>query len=345
MNDTTTELFRSVVSNIGEIGKNWHSHSILEHAEQNKVHIAKGWSIKNLPALSSEKTQQGIVISAGPSLHKFDLLQRIKASNFKGALICVDGSYIKCLKAGIVPDFMLSLDPHPTRMVRWFGDHDFEKNAEKDDYFNRQDLDVAFRNNSIIENRNNIELINRMAPQTKLILCSTAPANVVARAQEAGFPTYWWNPLVDHPQEPDSLTKKLFSLNPIPCMNTGGTVGTAAWVFAHTKCHIQKLAVVGMDLGYHSDTPYSMTQTYYELQSYLQQPGTKIEDIFPQFSFPLNGQQFYTDPTYFWYRRNFLELLAQAKAQIFNCSEAGTLYGPQINCIKLEDFLDNSFHG
>ena len=72
----------------------------------------------------------------------------------------------KCLKSGIIPDYVLTLDPHPKRVVRWFGDYNFENNQLNDDYFARQDLDVDFRNNSIEQNLNNIELVNKHATGT-----------------------------------------------------------------------------------------------------------------------------------------------------------------------------------
>lgn len=103
---------------------------------------------------------------------------------------------------------------------------------EGDDYFDRQDLDVEFRKNSLAENVSNIELINKHAHKTKLILCTSAAATVVERSVEATSDTYWCSPLVDDPKTPDSLTKKLHSINKLPYINTGGTVGIAAWVFA-----------------------------------------------------------------------------------------------------------------
>ena len=329
--------FQEVVSSITSIGYDWHCNDLVAHAMFNKKFSNQ--SIKALAKSEHKKGQSGIVISAGPSLHKFNVLQRVKAANFKGPLICVDGSYVKCLKSGLIPDYVLTLDPHPTRIVRWFGDSDFEENSKGDDYFSRQDLDVEFRKNTILQNQANIQLVNEHAQKTKLIICSSAPKNVVIRTQEAKFPAYWWNPLVDNPQSTDSLTRKLYNINKLPCMNTGGTVGTAAWVFASSILNISTIAVVGMDLGYHQETPIEMTQVYHELRQHASS-REELLSLFPEFIFPLNGQKSYTDQTYFWYRKNFLELLEQSKAKTYNCSEAGTLFGPNIECITLSQFLE-----
>lgn len=330
------DKFVDVVSKITEIGKNWHSNDLVVNAHNNLPFTDK--SFKQLPSLSTEKQASAIVVSAGPSLHKFNVLQQLQASHYQGSIVAIDGSLVKCLKNGIVPDFVLTLDPHPTRIVRWFGDDNFEENTRNDDYFSRQDLDVEFRNNSIRENQENIELINQYAPQIKLIMCSSAPANVVKRAQEAGFDIYWWNPIVDDPQDPQSLTRKIYNINKKSCMNTGGTVGTAAWVFANAILKIPEIAITGMDLGYHQETPLEMTQTYYELHEFVTN-REELEALFPQFTFPLTGEQYYTDPTYFWYRKNFLDLYTQATGNTYNCSEAGTLFADNLPCMTFAQFL------
>ncbi len=334
----TTEGFQSLVSQITEIGKDWHSSSLLKNASLNKVFAGK--TFKDLPEPESKKKRESaVVISAGPSLHKFDLLKKIKVSGYEGTLICVDGSLIKCLKAEIIPDYVLSLDPHPTRIVRWFGDPEFEKNTEGDDYFTRQDLDIEFRKHTLEENQENIERINKCADQVKLLLCSSAPKNVVERTRDAGFDTYWWNPLVDNPRVPSSLTRRIYNICKLPCMNTGGTVGTAAWIFATTILKIPEVAVIGMDLGYHSDTSYNMTQTFYELCDFVSKDSPTFNELFPRFKFPLTGEEYYTDPTYFWYRKNMLELLERAHGNTYNCSQAGSLFGNSIKCIYFDDFL------
>ncbi|XQW85826.1 6-hydroxymethylpterin diphosphokinase MptE-like protein [Thalassotalea piscium] len=328
--------FVDLVSQITDIGKDWHSNDLITNATINEPFCQK--SFKDLPILSKEKQKSAIVISAGPSLHKYNVLSKLKAANYTGTIVAIDGSLVKCLKNGIVPDYVLTLDPHPTRIVRWFGDDNFEENTRNDDYFSRQDLDVEFRNNSIKENQENIDLINQYAPKIKLLICSSAPKNVVNRAIEAGFDMYWWNPIVDDPKNPDSLTRQIYNINKKSCMNTGGTVGTAAWVFANAILKIPEIALTGMDLGYHNETPLEMTQTFYELQEFVDS-REELDRLFPRFTFPLTGETFYTDPTYFWYRRNFLDLHSRTGGNTYNCSEAGTLFADDISCITFDDFL------
>lgn len=334
-NKSISASFKKLTDEITSIGLDWHAEAIVENSKWNKQFISK--SIKDIPAPQGEKAASAIVISAGPSLYKNNILARIKASGYQGSIIAIDGSYVRCIKADLEPDYVLTLDPHPTRLVRWFGDPDFEKNLEGDDYFSRQDLDIAFRTNSIEENRRNIDLVDRHGKNKKLVICSASPKNVVERTRAVGFDAYWWAPLVDNPEKPDSLTRAIVKETKLPAMNTGGTVGTAAWVFALTALKIPKIAVVGMDLGYYkADTSYLQTQTYYSLKDRVGEEN--IHEYFPEFTYPGTGESFYTDPTYYWYRSNLLDLISASGSTVFNCTGGGTLSGAGVECIEIEDF-------
>ena len=329
------QSFSDIVESISDIGLKWHQLDIVKNNISNIKFIHK--SINELPELS-RVNNSAVIVSAGPSLHYSDTLETLAYSEYKGTIVAIDGSYVKCLKAGIVPDYVLTLDPHPTRLVRWFGDPDFEKNMENDNYFSRQDLDIDFRDNSIKQNQENIDLVNNYAKKTKLIIASTSPSNVVKRVIEAGFDMYWWLPLVDDPDIKNSLTKKMYQSSKLPAMNTGGNVGTAAWVFTQFWLNIEKIAVIGMYLGYKKDLPYSMTQTYPELSAMFGEDNLNSEH-FPEFENPLTGEIFYTDPTYFWYRKNIIDMLNNTDSNLFNCTEGGILFGNNIKNIRLVDFL------
>ena len=330
-----TPGFQKLAGEITSIGLQWHADAIVENSKWNKQFISK--SIKDVPKPQGDKAASAIVISAGPSLYKNNILARIKDSGYRGSIIAIDGSYVRCIKAGLEPDYVLTLDPHPTRIVRWFGDPDFERNMKGDDYFSRQDLDIAFRNNSIEENRRNICLVDQHGKGAKLIICSAAPKNVVERTRSVGFDAHWWAPLVDSPDQPDSLTRAMVRETRLPAMNTGGTVGTAAWVFALTALRIPKIAVVGMDLGYYKvDTTYFQTQTYHRLKEMVGEEG--IHEYFPEFVYPGTGEVFYTDPTYYWYRSNMLDLISASRTTVFNCTGGGTLIGPGVECMEVQNF-------
>ncbi len=324
--------FDALVDEITVIGLEYHLASLDDNVKSNLPYIKK--SIKDLPTPSSDT---GIVISAGPSLQKKGSLDKIVKSGYNKLTIATDGSYIAALKKGFVPEYVLTLDPHPTRIVRWFGDPDIIKNLEKDDYFERQDLNIDFRNNTLNQNAENIEIVNKHASKTKAIVATTVHISVTKRLIEAGFDIYWWHPLVDDPNKADSLTRNFYEKIKLPCLNTGGTVGTTSWLFAELILKLKHIAVVGMDYGYYKDLPIEKTQTYYELV--MKEGLDGVEKYFIDQKNPLTGEDFYIDPTYYWYRKNFYELLENSKSNINNCTEGGTLNHKQIKNMFLDDFL------
>lgn len=333
--------FLGIVSDVAQSGRTALAEELIANARRNAPLARR--TIKQLPPLEGPKAQRAIVISAGPSLRRRNSIQRIRDAQFDGTIVAVEASYAACLREGLVPDVLLTLDAHRTRMIRWFGDPNYEENSARDNYFQRQDLDVAFRENALKRNQETIDLINRHGPRTRVCVSSSSPENVVARIQQVGFETYWWNPLVDDPRAPDSLTRTLHSINRLPCMNTGGNVGTAAWVLTQTYLKVPKIAVVGMDLGYYADTPYNQTQMYYE---YARQVGcdlSRLDECFVHVTNPYDGESYYTDPTYYWYGKAFTQLLEQTigQSQSYNCTEGGVLIHPALPCIGLDAFLKN----
>ncbi|MBP98392.1 hypothetical protein CMK18_20785 [Candidatus Poribacteria bacterium] len=337
----TSVIFNTVKDQVRQIGVDWHSEEIISNSIKNRSSVEK--SIADIK--EDRKSEQGIVISAGPSLHYSDTLDVLAQSDFCGIKIAVDGSYLKCLKVGIIPDFILTLDPHPTRPLRWFGDPGLkEKDLLTDDYYRRQDLDIDFRQNSLEQNYEHISLVNEYARQSKMIISATVCNVLTKRLENAGFDLYWWIPLVDNPDEYNSLTRRMFDITGVQAFNTGGNVGTAAWVFAKFWLGIQDVAVIGMDLGYKAEMPYEMTQTYPELQELLGQKRLSSE-LFPEMKNPLTSEVFYTDPTYYWYRENLLELIKNSSTTLYNCTQGGVLFGEGIKNIYLKDFIERNYHG
>jgi hypothetical protein len=183
---------------------------------------------------------------------------------------------------------------------------------------------VDFRQNALAENQQNIALVD--SHKTPIIICSASPQNVVERL--VSFERFWFAPLVDDPQS-DGITKRITEATRLPALNTGGTVGTAAWSFAHSILGCRNIAVVGMDLGYYPDTPLEQTQSFHMLKGNPEM--YRWEDT------PYG--RYFTDPTYFWYRQNLLDLLEANQCQITNCSEAGMLYGKNVKNQSLDSWM------
>jgi hypothetical protein len=323
------EAFNGMVRTISGTTAEGHAEAIVENSRRNASQSVITTLRDIKPTIKSV-----VVISAGPSLYRNRSLELINDHRREICVVSIDGAYLQCLRAGIVPDFTLTLDPHPTRMVRWFGDPDLWENTAEDDYFARQDMDEAMRADMEKRNEQNIKLVDLYAARTPLVICSTAPANVVERTKH--FPRYWFAPLVDNPAAPNSLTRQIAEITSLPSLNTGGTVGTAAVIFAQKVLRAPRIAVVGMDLGYALDLPYERTQTWDKIKAL-----PNVSDYYPRVTHPLWGEC-YTDPSFWWYRQNLLALLKAGGFTLHNCTEHGTLYGPHVECLNLKEWLASS---
>ncbi len=330
-------LGMQLVAKMGDITRDRIQDLALKNACNNLVTIRNGQSLKALRNITLGKGDKAIVIAAGPSLRRKHVAEQLLAANYDGAIIATESSMLYCLRHGIIPDLVVTVDPHPTRITRWFGDPDLsETNLKADDYFERQDLDTSF-SEALRTNEEILELLNKYGPQMRIAVSSSSSNTVVNRAYQSGMQVYWWNPMYDDPNQENSVTRTLQTENSLPCVNAGGNVGSAAWMMANAVLNKHRIAVTGMDFGYYAETPYRNTQYYYEALMLVGEEH--LDEIYMHIHNPYLDQWFYTDPAYLWYRECFLQMAAHANCQTFNCTEGGILFGDNIHFIKLAEFL------
>jgi hypothetical protein len=314
------------------------------NASLNETRIRAGMSIAALRDTSLMEGSDALVIAAGPSLHRFPTADIIRGSRFSGTIIATESSMSWCLRNGMVPDLVVTLDPHESRIVRWFGDPSLSAEAlQRDDYHARQDMDPRFRDDQLRSNAELLELVNEAGPRIRIAISSSASAAVAQRVEACGMEAYWWNPMYDDFDLPGSLTAKIHEMNGLPCVNAGGNVGSASWVFAHAVLGKTRVGLVGIDFGYYDDTPYSRTQYYHEIVELVGED--RLDEVFVRIHNPYVGRDFYTDPAYLWYRDSFLEMAETARCSTYNCSGGGILFGPGVEWCDLGAFLSASASG
>ncbi len=309
----------------------------IENARLNAARIASGKSIQELGTGSLVRGSDALIIAAGPSLHRTNPAPIIRDSGFTGTIIATDSAMSWCLRNAIVPNLVVTLDPHPARIVRWFGDPGLsEETLVADDYFSRQDMDPKFRKEPLRFNAELLELVDRHASRIRIAAASCASAAVVDRVLRAGMDLYWWNPMYDDYDQPASLTRQVHAMNGLPCLNAGGNVGTACWVFAHAVLGKTRVGLVGMDFGYYGETPYADTQYYREIVDLVGE--ARLHEVFVRVTNP-DDEDFYTDPAYLWYRNSFLEMAQSADCETHNCTGGGILFGKGIEWSSLGAFV------
>lgn len=323
-------LERITLEKVTEVG--------FANALANAPLIASGRSILALQDTTLMEGTDALVIAAGPSLHRVDTARMIKESGFQGVIVATDSAMSWCLCNGIIPHLVVTVDPHPYRIVRWFGDPNLTEGLlARDDYFARQDMDPRFRNDQLRFNAELLELINAHGPNLRIAVASCASSPVVARIAESGMKAYWWNPMYDDYELEDSLTSRIHELNGLPCVNAGGNVGSACWVLAHAVLRKRRVGLLGMDFGYYPETEYYQTQYYKEILALV--GPDRLNEVYMRIRNPYVDREFYTDPIFLWYRDSFLEMAQGAECETYNCTDGGILFGPGVRWLSLQEFL------
>src|SRR5688572_14328193 len=115
-------LGREFVARMGQITLDRIGRDGVENARRNLQFLDRGESLRALRGAPIGEGDHALVLGAGPSLHRRPVADEIKKRGYSGALIVTDSCMSYCLRNGIVPDLVVTLDPHATRIVRWFGD-------------------------------------------------------------------------------------------------------------------------------------------------------------------------------------------------------------------------------
>jgi Protein of unknown function DUF115 len=305
----------------------------VENEARNRPHIER--SVLELADVPLGAGDGAVVVAAGPSLRRRESVRRLARAGFEGTIVAVDSALGACLREGVVPHVVVTVDPHAARIVRWFGDPALTA-PSADDYFRRQEMDAAHAQNEVAANQALLELVDRYGARLRVAVATSAAPVVVARCRAAGMTLYWWNPMYDDYDRADSVSRRLHRANGLPCLNGGGNVGTAAWVLAHAVLGKRRVALIGMDFGYAPGTPYERTQYYPELRELL---GDRLDEAFIRVENPISGETWLTDPAYYWFRDVLFEMAREAECETFNCTEGGIVFGPEVKAMTLEEFV------
>lgn len=330
-------LARKLLAHMNDLTLARHGSMALDNADRNQAVLERGKSLAVLRRESVGADDSAIIVAAGPSIKRRDPIQEIKEAGFRGAIVASESALAYCLRNDVVPDLAVSLDPHATRVVRWLGDPTLtEEQLRQDDYFSRQDQDDAFAD-ELRANEEILGLLDRHGGNIRMALSTSASKAVVDRVLDIGMEIYWWNPMLDDPDDPESITAELQRRNRMPSVNAGGNVGSACWMMATEVLGKAHVALTGVDFSYYDDTPYYNTQYYHEAVALVGEEN--LDSIYIRIRNPYLDTWFYTDPAYMWYRECLLDMISLSDATTYNCTEGGILFGDGVEFISLNTFL------
>ena len=68
--------------------------------------------------------------------------------------------------------------------------------------------------------------------------------------------------------------------------------------------------------------------------------GARYPEAFIHTENPATGEVWFSDPSYHWFRKVFVEMIRDADCETVNCTEGGLLFGDGITTATLDSFLE-----
>jgi len=270
-----------------------------------------GMNVKN-PVKGS-----AIVVGRGPSLFKHKHCEMLYENKYQGMIVTSDGGMIPLLEAGVVPDVVVTVDG--ALIIKKYFDH---------------------------------PLVREHGHKIKWIVTVTVNHEVYKTAKKAGLRTYWFNPMFDDWRQNESWTRLQVLLSRtdkfnrgIPRAMTGGNSGAFAWITAMEIFKRSPIALIGFDQGYPEGTKLEDTQYYSSVLKMAKGDVSVIKKTYKHFYHPVFKTKAYVDLIFYHYRQAFLEMQQETAlwyklyGGTINTTEGGTLFGKDIKCMKLKEFL------
>jgi len=263
-----------------------------------------------------------VVVGRGPSLfenkHCEVLAKAVADGTYKGKIVASDGGLVPCLEAGLIPDFVVTVDGAP--VIKKFFDH---------------------------------PLVQQHGSKIKWITTVTVHHSVYLAARAAGMQVYWFQPIFDDWRQNESWTRLQVLLSRtekfdrgVPRAQAGGNAGAFAWITAMSILKRSPVALIGIDLGYPEETPLEKTQYYSSVFRIANGDVSLIKRSYKHFYHPVFKKKAYADHVFYHYREAFIEMQLEVPAWYrlyggtINCTEGGTLFSPEIKSMMFKEFLE-----
>jgi hypothetical protein len=312
MNNSNQFILEKVMKNTHKDYETW-----IHNFALNLEYIWKEKSAGELNLKNKENQGSAIVIGGGPSLAKKEHLEILAESNYTGSIVVVDRVLKKALEKGVTPDkfknfFVVSIEPYDR-----------------------------------IESHFDHKIVNEYAEKIRGFFPVISSPKTTNRARKAGIQINWFHSLIDYNEGVKSFngltalmvkSKKNIGL---PALQTGGNVGTTSWFIGWQILKCPVIGLIGINHGWdEDDNPQKIMTHGYE------NPDIEIDETIANMTFtkiynPDFNCYCIMDPIYQFYSNALKEFISRSPKWVstFNATEGGSIFGENINSIKLLDFL------
>lgn len=278
---------------------------VAEHTWQVKERLWMENLGKNMPFIREDKDIQhmhrcrgaAVVVGAGGSVQKYKHLELLKG--YKGTIIATDKMLIPCLKEGISPTIVCSIDGDQSIARFYF---------HTSDEFKTKCPDVA---------------LNAIVHPDVVKMCRNR---------------YWFTTPIDDPFAAHSVTRAIHLMTKKTILSSLGNVGGQAFNLAYFL-GADPVILVGLDCGYLPEIPLEQTTYYKSYAELARRRGKKVEMYFTKVRNPHTDNEVVLDMNWSVYQKIFLEHAKRAKCRIVNCSPVSSLFGENITYMPLEETL------
>ena len=278
----------------------WKDHSAKELTPQNK---------------ETKNASSALVIGRGPSLKRYNHLEFLSTCNYKGTILCCDGALIPSLKAGVTPDkfenyFVVTIDSQ-TRQQACYND----------------------------------PIVKKFGKKIKCLLSTTVSPVTYSEIKKSGIDVFWVHTLVDYDKGKNSfnyisgtMSRAKKHHKGIPAIQTGGNVGTSAWIIAWAILKKTHVGLIGIDHGYYSE---DRTKDDHIFPENIDKTSSAFKKAYPTIHNPIFNCTLQQDPIFQYYSNALKEFISrmQDKVKTINATEGGAIFGNKIECITLKNFI------
>jgi hypothetical protein len=182
------------------------------------------------------------------------------------------------------------------------------------------------------------------------ILSTTVSPGVYEAAKKANMKIFWVHTLVDYNEGRTSfnriaglMTRAKNHQKGLPAIQTGGNVGTAAWIVGWSILKRATIALIGIDHGYDAEIPWEKINYHsIPMPKDIDQNSEVFKRAYPTVYNPYFNCYCKQDPPFVYFSNALKEFIQRTTkiVKTINATEGGAIFGEGIECMTLKNFLE-----
>lgn len=255
---------------------------------------------KNVLELHARCAGPAVIVGAGPSIEKFNMLDKLK--DVPCHIIATDRMLAPLLKRGIVPEYVLSIDGDPK-------------------------ISQFYLDKRLWTNRDRIKAIFNVQVSPEVV--RSFPGEV-----------FWFTVLMDNPvQDAISITRAMYWMTKEVTMSQSyGNVGGFAWAFTEFLGH-DPIILAGIDFSYGEGVQPTQTEYWQGFLAQRKGRTQDVIRLDYKYVNNPFKHRVLTDAVWMGYGEVLHHAVEATSVKTVQCSPLTSFFGPRIITMELEEAL------